>query len=158
MSDYGFPYISYTRLKELKQHAEIVVAAIASGGSFTGSDLWRIYVGLEVNSMLANHWYEQLEKARNYSPSSAEPCPLCVYDDGVFIARCPYHKRIDPLLLENEKLHRLVHKLFQLMNQANIDITSYYLKDVTENLENDKKIEADGTTGILHAESEGNSE
>lgn len=54
-------YISFTRLRELKQHAEMVVAAIA-GGSFTGSDLWRIYVGLEVNSLLANHWYEKFNE------------------------------------------------------------------------------------------------
>jgi len=54
------PHIPYSRLKELKYHAEMVVAAIA-GGAFTGSDLWRIYVGLEVNSLLANYWYQQFE-------------------------------------------------------------------------------------------------
>lgn len=57
------PHIPYSRLKELKYHAELVVVAIA-GNAFTGSDLWRIYVGLEVNSLLASYWYEQFEQLR----------------------------------------------------------------------------------------------
>jgi len=59
--DAGYlPHIPYSRLKELKYHAEMVVIAVGQG-SFKGSDLWRIYVGLEVNSLLASYWYEQFE-------------------------------------------------------------------------------------------------
>lgn len=61
MSDgYGLPHIPYSRLKELKHHAEMVVIAIADG-SFKGSDLWKIYVAIEANSLLANYWHEQAE-------------------------------------------------------------------------------------------------
>lgn len=57
MSD-DLPQIPLSRLRELKHHAEAVAAA-AQLGKFNGSDLWRVYVGLEVNAMMANHWYEK---------------------------------------------------------------------------------------------------
>ncbi len=61
--EYGFPHIPYTRLRELKNHAEMVVVA-AIDGSFKGIDLWRIFVGLEVNSLLANHWYNEVQELK----------------------------------------------------------------------------------------------
>jgi len=80
--DDGYPYIPLSRLRELKHHAEMVMVAAINGG-FSGSDLWRIYVGLEVNSLLASHWYDkyfeirsQLEKLKQDAENKEEqPTP-----------------------------------------------------------------------------------
>ena len=87
----------------------MVVAAIA-GGAFTGSDLWRIYVGLEVNSLLANHWYSELVKTRNYNATDIDHCPLCFYADGELVASCDYHREIYALQHQLKELRKYVQE------------------------------------------------
>ena len=49
---------------------------------------------------------DQLEKARNYIGIEAWPCPLCIYEKGVFKERCSLHKTIKALESQVEKLRR----------------------------------------------------
>lgn len=130
MSDYGVPYIPYSRLRELKNHVEMVCIAL-NQGDFTPSDLWRVYVGLEVNSLLANHWYGELDKARNYTGIDVDDCPLCVYDDdsGKFVAPCFFHKEIGKLQQENAELKQVISEII-------LKINAYYMGQAIGVLQN----------------------
>lgn len=152
MSDNSFPYIPLSRLRELKQYAQLVCIAIEDG-SFGASDLWRLYVGMEVNSFMANHWYSQLEKARNYIGVEAYGCPLCVYDNGKLIALCELHKQIGSLHLENNQLR-------QLFSEIAVKISTYFMSQaegaVKDHVEED--YESIREIGRIISESKGNSE
>lgn len=105
MSDkYGFPYISYSRLKEMRKVAKLYMTE----GGFDDYELWLLMVRNEADRLYAEHWHDQLEKARNYVCTEAWPCPLCVYDSGEFIAYCEMHKEIDMLEKENQRLRKKV--------------------------------------------------
>lgn len=39
--------------------------------------------------------YDTLAFAAQYTGIEARPCPLCKYEDGVFIEPCGYHQQID---------------------------------------------------------------
>lgn len=123
-------FIPLSQLRDLFFHARMVWI----GGDFGEKDLWRLYVAIETNSAIANHWYSQLDKARNYSPVSAQACPLCVYDDGVFVASCSYHKQIDSLRLEVAELKQVVGDIF-------IKTSAYYLQHSLETLQRAKETE-----------------
>lgn len=100
MSDeYGLPYIPLSRLRDLFFHARMVWM----GNDFGERDLWRLYAALEINSELANKWFDRLEKARNFDVEGEEPCPLCFYVDGERVALCNFHRKISELEQELKK-------------------------------------------------------
>lgn len=45
-----------------------------------------------------------IERARTYTGVEGYPCPLCRYEDGVFIEPCEMHRQIDALAAEVERL------------------------------------------------------
>lgn len=51
---------------------------------------------------------QQLEQAATYRGIEGYPCPLCKYDNGVFVARCQMHTDMDEMMVEINRLRKLL--------------------------------------------------
>lgn len=102
INDWQVPWIPYSHLREMYRNAQTYILE----EDFEVIDLWRLMVRLEIDRLWAENWHDQIERARNYIGIKGYPCPLCVYDNGKFIASCEMHKEIDSLRREVNDLRK----------------------------------------------------
>lgn len=54
---------------------------------------------------------ESLELARTYQGIEAQGCPLCIYQDGVFVDHCSLHRQIQTSSLQLSEAKKLLAKV-----------------------------------------------
>jgi len=53
-----------------------------------------------------------IDRARNYSGIEAEPCPLCTYQDGVFLDYCEPHRENEQLKVKIIELQKELESVY----------------------------------------------
>lgn len=88
---YGLPYIPLSQLREMYQFA---MRDSISGTKEESLRYWYATIRHEVDRLVIKELKNQIEKARNYIGIEEYPCPLCVYENGVFIRHCTPHQQL----------------------------------------------------------------
>lgn len=94
MSDqYGYPHIRLSRLRDMRKQAK-------SLEPFNFYDIWIDLVRQEIDRLIIEDLQTKIRNAKNYRNIEGYPCPLCEYENGLFIRSCSMHQKIDELTEE----------------------------------------------------------
>ena len=67
---------------------------------------------------------ESLEFARNYSGIEGRPCPLCTYEDGVFIKSCQMHTDLAAVEKERDEWKRSSELVARVLIDTKADLAT----------------------------------
>lgn len=97
------PYIPLSWLREKRKH---VIQLYANNTPITVSDVWLWLVRQEISRLTIEDLNRQLYQAATYIGIEGYSCPLCTYENGVFIKNCEMHRQIKQLSQENVYLRK----------------------------------------------------
>lgn len=99
----SFPYIP---LSWLRQQRKWAIEWFGQGNTLDDHDLWLWTVRQETERLLIEYYQGQLHRAATYIGIEGYSCPLCTYENGVFIKNCSMHEQIEKLQYENSYLRK----------------------------------------------------
>lgn len=87
------------------------------------SDMWRKTILAKVEALEAERDYYKgaIEFARDMVGIEARPCPLCVYENGVFIRECNMHREIESLRCERDRYRAALEQLVSRIEVVEAD-------------------------------------
>lgn len=101
---YGYPHIPLSKLRKLRNRAEVNFFEYR----FDEKDLWHLLIRQEIDRLLLEEIQTNLRNAKNYRGVEGYACPLCEYENGVFVRYCALHQKIEEQAEELEKLRAIV--------------------------------------------------
>lgn len=103
MSDqYGYPHIPLSKLRELRELAKLKEI------NWNWYSIWLTLIRQEIDRLIVEDLQSQIRNARNYRGIEGYPCPLCEYENGVWIRNCSMHQQIEDLREELEKAKAII--------------------------------------------------